>query len=562
MRRVVIGSRGSELALAQTNHMAECIRAAAPGTEVVVEIISTKGDKVTDTPLAKIGGKGLFTKELETALLDGSIDLAVHSLKDLPTELPAGLCLACVPAREDPRDALIAREGLTWKTLPHGARVGTSSLRRKVQLLAVRPDLEIRDLRGNVPTRISKLTTQGLDAIVLACAGLNRLGLAAHITHAMEPEAMLSAVGQGALGLETREDDAELREILSRLHDDTAHAEVRAERTLLNALGGGCQTPLAALARAHGNTLTLQACIASASGDQVLRLTISGNTADPEALGRAAAEQFLRDGARAIIQRAVNIAVHGDKPLAGRKILVTRARKQAGGLAEELTTLGAEVITLPLIEIVAVTPPALPVPHAGDWVVFTSVNAVEHYLHCLDDPEVLHAADICAIGPGTLSALQQRGIPVTLTPRESVAESVIESMRVLEDGVAGKRFILPHGNLARSVIYDALSEAGAVVEEVVVYETVKPEVPDAEIDAVLAARPDLVCLTSSSTATNLDALLGAERRAQLEESAVYASIGPITTHTAEALGMRVALTAEHHDIPGLIGGILTHFNPS
>lgn len=562
MRRIVIGSRGSELALAQTNHMAECIRAAAPGTEVVVEIISTKGDKVTDTPLAKIGGKGLFTKELETALLEKSIDLAVHSLKDLPTELPAGLCLACVPEREDPRDALIARDGLTWKTLPHGARVGTSSLRRKVQLLAVRPDLEILDLRGNVPTRINKLTTQNLDAIVLACAGLNRLGLSAHITQAMEPEVMLSAVGQGALGLETREDDAELRGILSRIHDAHAFAEVRAERALLNALGGGCQTPLAALARAHGDALTLHACIASASGDQVLRVTLSGSTLDPEALGRAAAEQFLRDGARSIIQRAVNIAVHGDLPLAGRKILVARARKQAGGLAEELSTLGASVITLPLIEIVAVTPPAVPVPHAGDWVVFTSVNAVEHYLHVLEDPEVLHAADICAIGPGTLAALQQRGIPATLTPRESVAESVVESLRVLEGGVAGKRFILPHGNLARSVIYDALCAEGAVVEEVVVYETVKPAVSQEEIDAVLAERPELVCLTSSSTAANLDAILGPARRKQLEAFATYASIGPITTKTAEALGMHIAFAAEQHDIPGLIGGILTHFNPA
>ncbi len=562
MRRVVIGSRGSELALAQTNHMAERIRAAAPGVEVIVEIINTKGDKVTDTPLAKIGGKGLFTKELETALLDHSIDLAVHSLKDLPTELPAGLCLACVPDREDPRDALIAREGLTWETLPKSARVGTSSLRRKVQLLAVRPDLEIVDLRGNVPTRIKKLETQGLDAIVLACAGLNRLGLAHHITHAMGPEAMLSAVGQGALGLETRTDDTELRAILARIHNADAHAEVRAERTLLNALGGGCQTPLAALARAHGHNLTLHACIASASGDQVLRLTLTGTTADPEALGRAAAEQFLRDGARTIIQRAVNIAVHGDRPLAGKKILVTRAKKQAGGLAEELASLGADVQTLPLIEIRGITPTSVPVPHPGDWVIFTSVNAVDHYARCLGDTTPLHAANICAIGPATLAALNQHGVPATLTPKESIAESILESLRVLEGGLTGLRFILPHGNLARSVIFDALEEEGAQVEEVTVYETVKPHVDEADLNAVLAAPPDLICLTSSSTATNLDALFGAERRAQLEKSATYASIGPITTDTAEALGMRVAFTADQHDIPGLVAAILTHFNPS
>lgn len=560
MRKIIIGSRGSELALAQTNMMAARLRAVAPEAEVVIEIITTKGDKITDTPLAKIGGKGLFTKELENALLDRSVDLAVHSLKDLPTELPEGLCLACVPEREDPRDALITRNGLGWDALPPGARVGTSSLRRKVQLLAVRPDLEIVDLRGNVPTRIKKLETQGLDAIVLACAGLNRLALSAHITQALPPEVMLSAVGQGALGLETRSDDTELREILARLHDAATFAEVRAERTLLTALGGGCQTPLAALGRAKGDLLTLRACIASANGDTVLRTELSGPVDAPEELGRAVAAEFLRQGARAIIQRACSIAVHGEAPLRGKKIVVTRARKQAGGLAEELTALGAEVLALPTIEIVGRSPEQVPVPGAGDWVVFTSANVVEHYLRCLAERghgvRTLAEANVCAIGPATAGALQRAGVPVSLTPPEFVAESLIETLHALEGGLSGKRFLVPRGSLARRVLLDALGAANATVEEVEVYETVRPQVDDTLIARVLAAKPDAVCLTSASTAENLRAILGAERLAQLAATTHFVSIGPLTTEAAEKTGIPIAATAPQHDVPGLIDTLL------
>lgn len=561
MKRVVIGSRGSALALAQSQMMAAQLQAVAPEVEVVIEIITTKGDKITDTPLAKIGGKGLFTKELEAALLDHSVDLAVHSLKDLPTELPEGLALAAVPPREDPRDALVCAEASGWAALRPGARVGTSSLRRKVQLLAVRPDLEIVDLRGNVPTRLKKLHEQGLDAIVLACAGLNRLGLAEHITQALPPEVMLPAVGQGALGLETRTDNVELRALLSRLHDRDTFAEVTAERALLNALGGGCQTPLAAVARAVGDTLTLHACIASANGDRVLRCTEHGQVDDAEALGRAMAAHFLREGALPLIQRAVRVAVHGEAPLRGRRIVVTRARTQSHGLADELVALGAEVLTLPTIEILPLLPPTLPVLAPGDWVVFTSVNGVEHFLRCLDESQraALRAAHVCAVGPATAAALLRAGVPVSLTPKDYVAEGLVEGLTALEGGLAGRRFVLPHGNLARPLLPEALLAAGALVEEIVVYETRRPLVSDAEIAAVIDAAPALVCLTSSSTVENLCALLGVERMARLGATAAFASIGPITTQVAEGLGLSPTFTASPHDVPGLVDGIVAHF---
>ncbi|MCF6285972.1 MAG: hydroxymethylbilane synthase, partial [Candidatus Hydrogenedentes bacterium] len=311
MTRIVIGSRGSDLALTQTNHIADCLRALSPDIEVVVEIISTKGDRVTDVPLAQVGGKGLFTKELEVALLDGTVDLAVHSLKDLPTELPGGLALGAIPERENPADALISASGVGLMDLPQGAKVGTSSTRRQVQLLACRPDLELVDLRGNVPTRLKKLHSEGLDAIILATAGLKRLGLDEHITECLKPEYMLSAVGQGALGIEIREDDEALKTLLAQLHHRETAAAATAERALLDALGGGCQVPLGALATVEGEILTLNACACSPDGGQVIRATKSGPVDAPEALGRAVATVLRNKGAATFIQQ---VALDALKP--------------------------------------------------------------------------------------------------------------------------------------------------------------------------------------------------------------------------------------------------------
>jgi len=246
--RIVIGSRGSKLALVQSNFVAGLLRAASPGLTVDIEVISTRGDRIVDRPLAEIGGKGLFTEELEAALRDKSIDLAVHSLKDLPVQNPGGLTVGAIPKRATPNDALVAREATSLATLREGARLGTSSLRRKAQLLIARPDLKIVDLRGNVDTRIAKVLERGeLDAAVLACAGLERIGRAGVITEVLKPEVMLPAPGQGALGIQCRADDAEVLTLLGTLDDADTRAEVTAERALLEGLGGGCQAPIGAL---------------------------------------------------------------------------------------------------------------------------------------------------------------------------------------------------------------------------------------------------------------------------------------------------------------------------
>jgi hydroxymethylbilane synthase len=292
---LVIASRGSQLALWQAHWVEGQLRGL--GHEVRIEIIKTTGDKITDVPLAKVGTKGLFTKEIEEALLDGRADLAVHSLKDLPTELPEGLVLAAVPEREDPRDAII---GKRLDELPQGAKVGTSSLRRSAQLRKLRPDLVIESVRGNLDTRLRKLDEGQYDAILLAAAGLKRLGWGDRIAEILDPVRMCSAVGQGALAIETRASGAGFDAVQALDHAAT-HCAVEAERGVLGALGGGCQVPIGAHAVVEGDRVRVQAIVASPDGTEVIRGDAEGSIGDAAAIGRGLAEDLLKRGARRIL---------------------------------------------------------------------------------------------------------------------------------------------------------------------------------------------------------------------------------------------------------------------
>lgn len=300
--KLVIGTRGSKLALWQANYIAQCLRTQHPGLEVTLKRVMTTGDKILDVPLARIGGKGLFTKELETEMLDGQIDLAVHSLKDMPTELPDGLTLAAISERVDPGDALISPRYQTIDQLPQGAKVGTSSLRRKAQLLHYRPDLVISDLRGNLDTRLQKLETEQLDAIVLAVAGLKRLNWEERITQVLPREICLPAVGQGALAIESRQKDKPVLAMLAFLNDEHTRAAVTAERTFLKEVEGGCQIPVGVYAEATGSSLDIEAVILSVDGQRLIRQTATGLPADAEAIGSQLAKNMLAAGGREILE--------------------------------------------------------------------------------------------------------------------------------------------------------------------------------------------------------------------------------------------------------------------
>jgi hydroxymethylbilane synthase len=300
-----IGTRGSALALWQANHVRELLQDAWPGLTVEIEVITTHGDKTLDTPLPQIGGKGVFTEELEAALRAGSIDLAVHSLKDLPTDPSPGLTVGAVPAREDPRDALVSRDGHTLARLPAGAAVGTSSVRRSAQLLLVRPDLRLVDLRGNVDTRIRKVQAPSgpYDAIVLARAGLIRLGRDEVISEILPIETLLPAPGQGALGIQCRDDASSLRLLAPLTHTETAMA-VTAERAFLAGLGGGCATPVGAYAVVEGDRLLLHGRVCAPDGSRKVDVSLQAPASPKDAvlLGEQAARQALAAGAQALFE--------------------------------------------------------------------------------------------------------------------------------------------------------------------------------------------------------------------------------------------------------------------
>ena len=296
-----IGTRQSLLALWQSNHIAACLRKKYPECEVVLKKIVTKGDRILDVPLAQIGGKGLFTKEIEEDLLSGEVDLAVHSLKDMPTVLPEGLCLTAITERANVGDAFVSNKYNSFAELPLVAVVGTSSLRRKAQLLAARPDLTIRDLRGNVDTRLRKLDEGLYDAVILAAAGLERLGHGDRIKDVIPSGVCLPAVGQGALAIECRTDDAEVSQMLDFLNDmPTVHA-TNAERAFLGLLEGGCQVPIGVHADVEGDKIKIEAIIAALDGSTVLRDTIEGTATDAVALGQELGKKMLANGGQEIL---------------------------------------------------------------------------------------------------------------------------------------------------------------------------------------------------------------------------------------------------------------------
>jgi hydroxymethylbilane synthase len=305
MQDFIVGSRDSELAMTQTHYVIAEIKKHFPKLNFKIEKIKTEGDKILDVALSKIGGKGLFVKEIENALLAGEIDLAVHSMKDVPTLLPAGLTIASVTGREDPRDCLIAGDGKTGLSgLKEGAVIGTSSLRRSAQLLHFRPDLKIVPIRGNLNTRLRKLHQLELDGIILAYAGVFRLGWSDKVTEIIDYSVCLPAVGQGALGIETRADDTRVNQVVSVLNDAAANACVTAERVLLRRLEGGCQVPIGAYGRLEEGKLVLDGIVASLDGRTVIRDSVAGDPADAAVLGQRLAQMLLDRGAGEILIKA------------------------------------------------------------------------------------------------------------------------------------------------------------------------------------------------------------------------------------------------------------------
>jgi len=302
MNVIRIGTRGSPLAVWQAEWVRSRLLALHPEYTAEIVKIKTTGDKILDVPLAKVGGKGLFVKEIETALLEGGIDLAVHSMKDMPAEIPPGLCIGVVPERENPLDILISRNGHSFKDLREKANLGSSSLRRGAQVRHIRPDITVQPLRGNLDTRIRKLETEGLDAIILAAAGVKRLGMESRITEYMSEDIMLPAIGQGALSIEVREDDNAIRDLIAPVDHRETRLAIESERAFLSRLEGGCQVPIAAHAKIVGDQIDLTGLVAEVDGSVLLRENVTGSVDKHEELGVQLANQLLEQGGRKILE--------------------------------------------------------------------------------------------------------------------------------------------------------------------------------------------------------------------------------------------------------------------
>jgi hydroxymethylbilane synthase len=532
-RTLVIGTRGSQLALVQARWVAA--RLAAHGVATTIEIIRTEGD---ERPVDTAWGEGAFVARIVAALLDGRVDLAVHSAKDVPTAQSDRLVIGAYPPREDPRDALVCRvRGTTLEALPHGARVGTDSPRRIAFLRAVRPDLELHPLHGNVDTRLAKLDRGDTDALVLAVAGLTRLGLAERIDDVLPQALLASAPGQGSLAIQVRRDDAEAAGAVAKLDDPDTRAAVEAERELLLATGGGCRSPIGAIGTVRAGKLTLlagagrtwtQAADATVTTSTVGWVRGSAPVREREALARRLAARVvaLRDGARVIVARP-----------AGR----------ARTLLDGLRAFGIEAVHVPAIEIRPVAAggavdEALRSVLPADYVVLTSANAAHAVLDAaarLDlEPLMLRWA---AVGDSTAAVLADAGIDEVFVPSVATGEALARELPLRpRDHV-----LVPRADLADARLVEILTERGARVTDVVVYETV--EAPGASRPMLAAALDDgpvdALVLTSGSTARGLLALAADdENRARLAATPVIAA-GAATASAAREAGYATVLVA-------------------
>ncbi|MGH2537619.1 MAG: hydroxymethylbilane synthase [Candidatus Promineifilaceae bacterium] len=578
---VVIGSRASKLARRQAGCVAQRLRQAWPGLTCSIRLFVTAGDRTLERPLPEMGAKGVFTAELEQALRQGEIQLAVHSLKDLPVADSPGLTLGAIPERADARDVLVARHQWTLATLPAGATVGSSSPRRQAQLLAVRPDLIIRPIRGNVETRLAKVLAGEYDAAVLAAAGLLRLDLGDHIREWLPVEIMLPAPGQAALAVQCRAEDEATVALLAAIDDRAIRAAATAERAFLAALGGGCSAPVAAYAQPLGlggdqnkasettqpaasleeeerDGLHLTGLVATPDGRRFIRLSATGR--DPWQLGHDLARQALAQGAAGLLELA-------HRPLAGRRIVVTRAAHQAQELADQLAALGATPIVIPAT---CLRPPADPAPADRalqrlaeyDWIIFTSANAVAFFWQQLRERGLEAAAlagtRLAAVGPATAAALRERSLAPAFVPDEHIGTAVAAGL----GNVAGRRILLPRAAQANRDLPAMLVTTGAVVDDVAVYQ-VEPAPMSAADLAPLAvgadAGLDAITFASGTAARAFAAALRQHGLASILEQTLIACIGPTTAAAVRELGLPLGLAAAEHTSAALVQALVHHF---
>jgi hydroxymethylbilane synthase len=530
-----VGTRGSALALAQTTTVIRLLERAHPDRAFVQHIIKSEGDTDKTSPLTQIGGRGVFTSALQERLLRGEIDLAVHSAKDVPSLSASGLQLAAYPEREDPRDALISRHGVPLAELPPNPVVGTSSRRRAVQVLALRPDATIRDLRGNIDTRLKKSRTGEYDAIVLAVAGITRMGWADAITEPLTFDRFTPAPAQGAIAVETRND--EIADLVRAIDDPAVSLAARIERAFLRGVGGGCTTPIGAYAEVTGQSVQFYAMLADDDGSHLVRKQARFEAQSAEAQAFDLAQHMLRAA------RPSWSLGQFPQALQGKTIVVTGSESQATPLRTELESRGANVQHLETLHIL---PPeqliAIPDGASIDWVVITSPNAFRFATGALRDV-VVAGAKLAAVGHRSAAAAQAHGLMPSITGDKD-GQSLVGDM--VKQGVAGKRIVCFLSNLASPVVPEGLRQAGADVTVVTAYRNEQVSSIDAAILATIDSGSVSAITFASPSAVNAFLKLAGEHLPAMS-GAGFVAIGDTTAESMRTNGLPVHAIAKHPD---------------
>ncbi len=565
---VRLGTRSSRLALWQAQTVASLLR----GRGVVCDIvpIETRGDDISDRPLPEIGGDGVFTERIEGSLRASEIDIAVHSLKDLPVEDPEELCVGAVLGRQEVREVLVSRGGLRLAELPPGAVIGSSSTRRQAQLLSRRPDLVMRPIRGNVETRIRKVESGEFDATLLAGAGVLRLGLAGKISEWLEISLVLPAPGQGAIAVQCRTRDLETRRVLAEIDEPALHAETDAERGFLRALGGGCSAPVGAFAHGQGSRLHLRGRVSALDGSRSVDVESEGT--DPAALGAELARRALREGAADLIASASRQAAPAPADglsLRGLRVLVTRPREQADDLCRMLSAAGAMPISVPLIRISPMEDTrgldeAIGRLDSYHWLVFASANGVEFFLQRLRATRpgmrwAKGAPRTAAVGPATRAALERGGVSVDFVPGVHTGTALAEGiLGATPGGFAGVRVLMPRALEGRDDAAALLRQRGAIVDDVPAYRTESRAPTREELEPVGPGLDAVLFTSSSAVIAWCDVVRGGGPLADAARRAVIACIGPSTASTAKDRGLLVEVESPEHTTEGLVAALGRH----
>ncbi|MEI7422680.1 MAG: hydroxymethylbilane synthase [Prolixibacteraceae bacterium] len=565
-----IGTRGSQLALYQANVVKEELEQKFPGKHFQIVVIKTKGDKILDVPLSKIGDKGLFTKELEVAMFDNEIDMAVHSLKDLPTSFPEGVVLGAVLKRGEVRDALISTTKRSLQDLTVEDVIATSSLRRKAQLLRINKDFKIVEIRGNVNTRIRKMEEGYCTVMVMAGAGLQRLGMDNYISELLDPSLVIPACSQGAIAIEIRENDEEIAALVGAINDPVTLTATNAERAFLRTLEGGCQIPVGSYSTIKGDQFEITGFIASIDGTEYLCENAEGSIDQAVELSVQLAKKLLTMGGRDIL-KAIRLedpfAPGKELPLKGKVFISTRALEAGDTLPDLLKAKGATLLSLPMIEIRPVNKLANKsadiLNHlAGyDWLFFTSRNGVAHFFRMLIDQtgssELPASLKVAVVGVKTASELEYYGYSPAFTGvSHGSAELAAEFCRT--HSPKELKILLALGNLADDTLENVLG-ADNKVDRINVYETTEPKtVDDALIQRIKEGQYDLILFTSPSTFNHFSSLVDNEVLQTLK----IASIGTTTSRAIGEAGLNPLLTAAMSNAEGLTEAIIKYYQQS